>query len=64
MPFQFDKGNKEESNIDSFASDDNDVVSDVDEDELKRMVLVCYFNIIFAYIFFLLTNLYILRIIL
>ena len=56
MPFQFDKGNKEESNIDSFTSDDNEVVSDVDEDELNRMVQVCYFIITFAYIIFPIKN--------
>ena len=40
MPFQFDKGHKEESNIDSFGSDDDDVVSEVGDDELNQMVQV------------------------
>ena len=42
MPFQFDNGNKEESNINSFSSDDDDVVSEVNDDELNQMVKVCF----------------------
>lgn len=40
MPFQFENGNKEESNINSFSSDDDDVVSEVNDDELNQMVKV------------------------
>ena len=42
MPFQFDNGNKEESNIYSFSSDDDDVVSEVNDDELNQMVKVFF----------------------
>ena len=42
MPFQFENGNKEESNINSFSSDDDDVVSEVNDDELNQMVKVCF----------------------
>ena len=42
MPFQFDNGNKEESNINSFSSDDDDVVSEVNDDELNQMVKVWF----------------------
>ena len=40
MPFQLGKGHKEESNIDSIGLDDDDVVSEVSDDEIRQMVQV------------------------
>ena len=44
MPFQFDKGHKEESDIDSLSLDDDDVVSEVGDDELNQMVQVFWIH--------------------
>ena len=40
MPFRFEKGHEEESDIDSLSLDDDDVVSEVGDDELNQMVQV------------------------
>ena len=49
MPFQFDKGHKEESDIDSLSLDDDDVASEVGDDELNQMVQVFEFITILAH---------------
>ena len=47
MPFQFDKGHKEESDIDSLSLDDDDVASEVGDEELNQMVQVFEFITVF-----------------